>query len=64
MTVIVEFTVFKGSKEGKIIKSTTKKELKANEILIKTTHSGRAEQTSTINMWTWDWGMKVLVLWR
>jgi len=37
---MVEFTVFKGSKEGKIVKSTTKKELKADEVLIKTTHSG------------------------
>jgi hypothetical protein len=37
---MIEFTVFKGSKEGKIIKSTTQKELKADEVLIKTTHSG------------------------
>jgi hypothetical protein len=38
--VMVEFTVFKGSKQGKIIKSTTRKELKPDEILIKVTHSG------------------------
>jgi threonine dehydrogenase-like Zn-dependent dehydrogenase len=37
---MVEFTVFKGSKEGKIIKSTTQRELKPNEVLIKVTHSG------------------------
>jgi NADPH:quinone reductase-like Zn-dependent oxidoreductase len=37
---MVEFTVFKGSKEGKIIKSTTQKELKPDEVLIKVTHSG------------------------
>ena len=35
-----EFTVFKGSKEGSIVKSTTKKELGADEVLIKVTHSG------------------------
>ena len=37
---MVEFTVFKGSKEGKIIKTTTQKELKPDEVLIKVTHSG------------------------
>lgn len=37
---MVEFTVFKGSKEGKIIKSTTQKELRPDEVLIKVTHSG------------------------
>lgn len=37
---MVEFTVFKGSKEGQIIKSTTQRELKPNEVLIKVTHSG------------------------
>ena len=37
---MVEFTVFKGSKEGRIIKSTTQKELTADEVLIRTTHSG------------------------
>jgi len=37
---MVEFTVYKGSKEGKIVKSTTKKELGPDEVLIKVTHSG------------------------
>jgi len=37
---MVEFTVFKGSKEGKIVKSTTKRELGADEVLIRVTHSG------------------------
>ena len=37
---MVEFTIFKGSKQGKIIKSTTQKELKPDEVLIKVTHSG------------------------
>lgn len=37
---MVEFTVFKGSKEGKIIKSTIQRELQPNEVLIKVTHSG------------------------
>ena len=37
---MVEYTVFKGSKEGKIVKSTTQKELKPDEVLIKVTHSG------------------------
>ncbi|KAE8445325.1 hypothetical protein EG329_013563 [Mollisiaceae sp. DMI_Dod_QoI] len=37
---MVEFTVFKGSKEGKIVQSTTKRELKPDEVLIKVTHSG------------------------
>lgn len=40
MTKVVEFTVFKGSKEGKIVRSQTKKEIKADEVLIKVTHSG------------------------
>lgn len=40
MVKIVEFTVFKGSKEGKIVKSSTKKDIKADEVLIKVTHSG------------------------
>lgn len=35
-----EFTVYKGSNEGKIVKSTTKRELGADEVLIKVTHSG------------------------
>lgn len=37
---MVEFTVFKGSKEGRIIETKTKKELQADEVLIKITHSG------------------------
>ena len=37
---MVEFTVFKGSKEGKIIKSTSSKEVANDEVLIKVTHSG------------------------
>ena len=37
---MVQFTVFKGSKEGKIVQSTTTKELGPNEVLIKVTHSG------------------------
>ncbi|EKD21762.1 uncharacterized protein L3040_005748 [Drepanopeziza brunnea f. sp. 'multigermtubi'] len=40
MTKVIEFTVFKGSKEGKIVQSQTKKEIKADEVLIKVTHSG------------------------
>ena len=37
---MVDFTVFKGSKGGKIIKSQSKKELSNDEVLIKVTHSG------------------------
>jgi threonine dehydrogenase-like Zn-dependent dehydrogenase len=37
---MVEFTVFKGSKEGKIYKAITNKDLKPDEVLIKVTHSG------------------------
>jgi threonine dehydrogenase-like Zn-dependent dehydrogenase len=37
---MVQFTVFKGSNEGKIVKSTTSKEVAPNEVLIKVTHSG------------------------
>ena len=37
---MVEFTVFKGSKEGKLVKSTVSKELGAKEVLIQVTHSG------------------------
>lgn len=32
--------MFKGSKEGKIVQSTTKKDIKSDEVLIKVTHSG------------------------
>ncbi|TVY34128.1 alcohol dehydrogenase [Lachnellula subtilissima] len=37
---MVDFTVFKGSKGGKITKSQTKRELGHDEVLIKVTHSG------------------------
>ena len=37
---MVDFTVFKGSKEGKIVKSTSHKEVGPNEVLLKVTHSG------------------------
>ncbi|TVY50013.1 NADP-dependent alcohol dehydrogenase C [Lachnellula occidentalis] len=37
---MVDFTVFKGSKGGKIVKSQTNRELGHDEVLIKITHSG------------------------
>jgi D-arabinose 1-dehydrogenase-like Zn-dependent alcohol dehydrogenase len=37
---MVEFTTFKGSKEGKIVESKTTKEVGPDEVLIKVTHSG------------------------
>jgi len=37
---MVQFTVFKGSKDGKITQSTTTKDIKDDEVLIKVTHSG------------------------
>lgn len=37
---MVQFTVFKGSKEGKIVQATTTKDIKDDEVLIKVTHSG------------------------
>lgn len=37
---MASFTVFKGSKEGKIVQSTTTREIKADEVLIRVTHSG------------------------
>lgn len=37
---MVAFTVFRGSEEGKIIKSTTTREIKPDQVLIKVTHSG------------------------
>lgn len=37
---MVSFTVFKGSKEGSIIEGTTTREIGANEVLVKVTHSG------------------------
>jgi threonine dehydrogenase-like Zn-dependent dehydrogenase len=36
----IDFTVFKGSKEGKIVKASTKKQLKPDEVIIRVTHSG------------------------
>lgn len=38
----IEFTVYKGSKDGKILKSTTYKvdDLAPDEVLVKITHSG------------------------
>jgi threonine dehydrogenase-like Zn-dependent dehydrogenase len=37
---MVDFTVFKGLKGSKIIKSQTRKELSNDEVLIKVTYSG------------------------
>ncbi|TGO61611.1 hypothetical protein BCON_0026g00550 [Botryotinia convoluta] len=37
---MVDFTVFKGSKEGKIVKATTTREIGPNDVLVKITHSG------------------------
>lgn len=37
---MVDFTVFKGSKNGSIVKSTTTREVKADQVLVKITHSG------------------------
>lgn len=37
---MVEFTVYKGSKEGKIVKSTTTREIGDDEVLVKNTFSG------------------------
>lgn len=37
---MVSFTVCKGSKEGKIVQSTTKKDLGPDDVLIQVTHSG------------------------
>lgn len=38
---MVDFTVFKGSKEGKIVKATTTREIGPNDVLVKITHSVR-----------------------
>ena len=38
--VMAKFAVFKGSEEGKITQSTTTKDIKGDEVLIKVTHSG------------------------
>lgn len=40
MSNMVSFTVFKGSKDGKILKAETSREVKADEVLIKVSHSG------------------------
>lgn len=37
---MVSFTVFKGSKEGSIIEGTTTREICADEVLVRVTHSG------------------------
>lgn len=37
---MVEFKVFKGSKEGKIVESSSTRELKPEQVLVKVTHSG------------------------
>lgn len=37
---MVEYTVFKGSKESKVVKDTASRELGPNEVLLKITHSG------------------------
>jgi D-arabinose 1-dehydrogenase-like Zn-dependent alcohol dehydrogenase len=50
---MVQFKVFKGSKEGKIVQSTTTKEIKDNEVLIMVTHSGLCgtdEHKKTLDM--------------
>jgi D-arabinose 1-dehydrogenase-like Zn-dependent alcohol dehydrogenase len=39
MSDTVEFTVFRGSKEGRIVKGTTRHEVKPHDIVIKITHS-------------------------
>lgn len=37
---MVSFTVFKGSKEGKIVEATTEREVGHDEVLVRITHSG------------------------
>lgn len=37
---MVEFTVFKGSKDKKVVKSTTRRDIGPNEVLVRVTHSG------------------------
>jgi threonine dehydrogenase-like Zn-dependent dehydrogenase len=37
---MVTFTVYKGSENGNIVKSTTTREIGPDEVLIKVTHSG------------------------
>lgn len=36
----VDYKVYKGSKDGKIIEATNKREIKPGQVLIKVTHSG------------------------
>lgn len=41
MSINLNFTVYKGSKDGKIVKSTTHKDsIAPDEVLLKVTHSG------------------------
>ena len=37
---MVEFTVYKGSKDGRIVEGTTSKEVGPDEVLVRVTHSG------------------------
>ena len=37
---MVDFTVYKGSNEGKIVKSTSSREIGPKEVLVQITHSG------------------------
>jgi len=37
---MVSFTVFRGSKEGKIVKSTSNREIRPDEVFVRITHSG------------------------
>ena len=37
---MVSFTVFKGSKDGKIVQSSSSREIGNDEVLVKITHSG------------------------
>jgi threonine dehydrogenase-like Zn-dependent dehydrogenase len=37
---MVEFTVYKGSKDGRIVQGTTSKEVGPDEVLVRVTHSG------------------------
>lgn len=40
MSGSIDFTVFKGNKEGKIYSDTTHKEIQPHDVVIKITHSG------------------------
>ena len=40
LLTMVSFTVFKGSQDGSIVKSTTSREVRPDEVLVKVTHSG------------------------